>query len=154
MLLFQGTPKRSLFLSSSLDCFFNCTQTLKVPITKFPSPHQPYHPGLQKKMWPGGRGKWFYSSLVRSYLEHHIQLQGPKHRKCTVLLEQVQRRATKMVRGLEHLLCEDSLREFAFFSLKKNFTMRAVRHCNRIPREVADASSLEDRQNRASSNHI
>jgi len=59
------------------------------------------------------------SALVRPDLESCIQLWSAQHRKDMDLLEQVQTRATEMIQGVEHLCCEERLREMGLFSLEK-----------------------------------
>jgi len=151
-----------------------------------------------------------YSALVRPHLQSYVQLWSAQHGKDVDLLEQVQRKATKMIRGLEHLSCVEGLRELTLYSLKKRrlqrdltaafkylkiacrkdrgnlfskaccdrirgngfklrgarfkldigkkfFTMRMVRHWNRLPSEAVEAPSLEtfkDRLDRALSNLV
>jgi len=84
---------------------------------------------LREEMLP------LHSALMRPHLEYCVQMWNPQYRRKMDLLEQIQKKATKMIQGMKYFPYEGRLRELRLFILEKRRFWTDLRTAFLIPKE-------------------
>lgn len=101
------------------------------------------HPGLHQKNH-GERGERgilpFYSTLLRLHLQYCAQLWAMQHKKDMELLKQDQKRAQRLIRGMEHVSWETE--GAGLFSLEKRRLQGHLYSDITVPKEGLQESEI------------